>query len=142
MELTFTPVSAALGGLMIGGAAVIMMLLLGRIAGISGILGAALRSPLRGTGWQWAFLVGLVGGAALVNFLLGGWITPREDFPTWALVLAGLLVGFGTSLGSGCTSGHGVCGLSRLSPRSIVATAVFMVFGVATATGLRALVFG
>lgn len=138
MESTFTPISAALGGLMIGSAAVILMLLLGRIAGISGIFGAVLRSPLRGTGWQWAFVIGLVGGATLVNALLGGWITPREGFPAWALVLAGLLVGFGTSLGSGCTSGHGVCGLSRLSPRSFVATVVFMVFGVATATVLRA----
>lgn len=140
METTFTPVSAAIGGVLIGLAAVLLMATLGRIAGISGILGAAIRSPGRGTGWQWAFLAGLLSAAAVVNTALGGWITPRGDFPVWALVLAGLLVGFGTALGNGCTSGHGVCGLSRLSMRSLVATGVFMVLGVATATTLRATV--
>lgn len=136
VETTFTPVSAAIGGVLIGLAAVVLMGTLGRIAGISGILGAAIRS--RDAGWQWAFLAGLVIAGGLANVLLGGWITPRDGFPVWALVLAGLLVGFGTALGSGCTSGHGVCGLSRLSVRSLVATVVFMVFGVATATILRA----
>lgn len=132
----FTPFSAAFGGLLIGLGAVTLMATLGRIAGISGVLGAVLRS--RNAGWQRAFLTGLILAGAGVNVLLGGWITPRESFPVWALVVAGLLVGFGTAMGSGCTSGHGVCGLSRLSRRSLVATVVFMVFGVVTATVLRA----
>jgi uncharacterized membrane protein YedE/YeeE len=141
LETTFTPVSAAVGGALIGLSAVLLMATLGRIAGISGILGAAIRSTGgQRAGWQWAFLAGLVVSAAVVNTALGGWVTPREGFPVWALVLAGLLVGFGTALGNGCTSGHGVCGLSRLSPRSLVATVVFMVFGVGAATLLRATV--
>lgn len=146
LETQFTPVSAAIGGVLIGLAAVVLMGLLGRIAGISGILGAVVRAPGRGAGWQWAFLVGLVLAAFLTNVLLtqwapGGGIVPREGFPVLALIAAGLLVGFGTAMGSGCTSGHGVCGLSRLSTRSLVATVVFMVAGVLTATVLRATFF-
>ncbi len=140
LEAGFTPLPAAIGGALIGLGAVTLMLTLGRIAGISGIVGGVVRGQ-SGSGWQWAFVVGLIGAAWIVNILLGGWITPREGFPVWGLVVAGLAVGFGTALGSGCTSGHGVCGLSRLSGRSLVATLVFMVVGVATATALRATVF-
>lgn len=116
------------------------MATLGRIAGISGILSAVIRSPRAQFGWQWVFLLGLVAAGGAANALLGGWTTPRVDFPVWALVLAGLLVGFGTALGSGCTSGHGVCGLSRLSLRSLVATGVFMALGMASATLFQATV--
>ena len=122
-------VLASIGGILIGLAAAMMMLLNGRIAGISGILRGVL-DPERGDfAWRAAFVVGLLmTGAALL------WLRP-ETFPTelprspGALALAGVLVGFGTRLGSGCTSGHGVCGMSRLSPRSIVATLTFMVTG-------------
>ncbi len=119
----FTPVSALLGGLMIGAAAAGLLMLHGRIAGISGILGGALTGDDRG--FRWAFLVGLPLGAVLVSALQGG-VTVQVEGSTALLVTAGLLVGVGTQLGSGCTSGHGVCGLARRSPRSLIATVTFM----------------
>jgi uncharacterized membrane protein YedE/YeeE len=136
------PVEGFLGGLMIGLAAAIMLLGLGRIAGVSGL--AARATGLSGSGAPRpiaiAFVVGLPLGALFTAALLGG-IETR--FPTSAvqLVIAGLLVGFGTRLGSGCTSGHGVCGVSRLSQRSLVATAVFMASGFATVGLMRAFGF-
>jgi uncharacterized membrane protein YedE/YeeE len=128
-----------LGGLLIGLAASLMLLGAGRIAGVSGI--AARATGIADEGMSrpsaLAFLVGLPLGAGLI--LRGGWAEPAA-LPYWpTLVGAGLLVGFGTRLGSGCTSGHGVCGLSRLSPRSIVATLTFIAAGVATVSGLRLL---
>lgn len=129
---TFTPVSALAGGLTIGAAAALFLVLNGRVAGISGILGGLL-SPARGeVGWRVAFLAGLL-VAPFVHVAAGG-VLPAISIEAspGLLVLAGLLVGFGTRLGSGCTSGHGVCGIGRASPRSLAATGVFMATAVAT----------
>ncbi|MDD2704594.1 MAG: YeeE/YedE family protein [Acidocella sp.] len=112
------------GGLLIGAAASGLILVNGRIAGISGILAGATRRGAQG--WQWAFLAGLLVAGALAA-LAGSPIPPALTQQGWpVLVLAGLLVGFGTRIGGGCTSGHGVCGLARLSPRSLAAVLVFM----------------
>jgi hypothetical protein len=127
----FTPWASLSGGVLIGTAAAVLLLLSGRVAGISGIVGGLL-VPRRGeTAWRLAFVAGLF-AAPLVVALVGANPVPRIDAGFGTLVAAGLLVGLGTSYGSGCTSGHGVCGLSRLSPRSLVATAAFMLAGVAT----------
>lgn len=127
----FTPFAALAGGLLIGLAAAMFALFNGRIAGISGVLGGLLR-PVRGDiAWRVAFVAGLV-GAPLLYSLVGTLPHPEIDASGGALLLAGLLVGVGTRYGSGCTSGHGVCGLSRMSPRSLVATASFMAAGFAT----------
>jgi uncharacterized membrane protein YedE/YeeE len=121
----FTPVSAAVGGALIGLAAVLLMLFTGRIAGISGIFGGCLNVGSGDTGWRLAFLAGLILAPATGSAF--GWLAMPEMPASWiVIVAAGLLVGFGSKLGSGCTSGHGVCGIARLSRRSIVATAVFM----------------
>jgi len=134
---TFTPLSAAAGGLLIGIAAALLALLQGRIAGISGIVGGLLAPRAAGdTGWRLAFVGGLL-LAPLLYRLVAEWQAPAVDAGWGTLVVAGLLVGFGTRLGSGCTSGHGVCGLSRLSPRSFAATLVFMGAGFATVFVLR-----
>ena len=128
----FTPVSALLGGALIGTAALLCWLLLGRIAGISGILAGAAQAQGPERNWRLAFLAGLV--LAPLAFALAGGTLPVPDATRnpAMLVVAGLLVGFGTRLGSGCTSGHGVCGLARLSRRSLAATGVFMASAVAT----------
>ena len=127
----FTPWTSAAGGILIGLAASMLVLLNGRIAGISGIVGGLL-VPRRGEiGWRLAFVAGLLLAPLLVA-LFGYSVVPRIDAGFGLLVVAGLLVGVGTSYGSGCTSGHGVCGLSRLSPRSLVATLAFMAAGMAT----------
>jgi len=127
----FTPLAALAGGVLIGIAAAMFALLNGRIAGISGVLGGLLR-PIKGDmAWRMAFVLGLV-GAPLVYVLFAVLPKPQIDASYSALILAGLLVGIGTRYGSGCTSGHGVCGLSRLSPRSLVATAAFMGAGFVT----------
>ncbi|MBA9070547.1 hypothetical protein FHR71_004316 [Methylobacterium sp. RAS18] len=128
----FTPLSATLGGVMIGAAAALFLLLNGRIAGISGILGGLLAPPSHETGWRATFLAGLV-LAPLVYVGLGGSLPPvtvDASFPL--LVVAGLLVGFGARLGAGCTSGHGVCGIGRGSPRSLAATGTFMAVAILT----------
>lgn len=132
----FTPGIALGGGLLIGAGAVVLMAGLGRIAGISGMV-HGLFSSEPGRGWRASFLVGLVAGAAVYVTLWPGDIPVRHGFPTLLLVIAGLLVGAGTKLGSGCTSGHGVCGIARWSKRSITATAVFMACGIITAIILR-----
>jgi len=121
----FTPVSAVIGGLLIGCAAALMLLANGRVAGVSGILGSALVSGDE-RGWRVAFLVGLPLGAWLASVGVGGGEVTLTGSPFY-LMGAGLLVGAGTQWGSGCTSGHGVCGMARLSGRSWVATGVFMV---------------
>lgn len=133
---TFTPYTALAGGALIGLAAAILVLCNGRIAGISGILGALLRPSAGGIGWRLAFLAGLV-GAPLVYALAASVPRPQIDAGWGTLVVAGLLVGLGTRYGAGCTSGHGVCGLSRLSPRSLVATLAFMGAGFATVYVIR-----
>jgi uncharacterized membrane protein YedE/YeeE len=132
MEMdNFTPVSALIGGGMIGLASVVLMLFIGRIAGIAGIVGGLFGSVGSGIGWRLAFVAGLIAGPFVVP-LAGGTIPDVIiDAPLPIVVAAGLLVGFGTRLGSGCTSGHGVCGLARLSPRSLVATLSFMAAGAA-----------
>jgi uncharacterized membrane protein YedE/YeeE len=131
---TFTPVASFAGGALIGLAAVVLMALSGRIAGVSGITAGLLSwsRPGRETGWRFAFVAGVVLAPVLIagaGFLA---MPIRFVAATSTMALAGLLVGFGTVLGNGCTSGHGVCGIARLSIRSIVATAVFMAAGVAT----------
>jgi uncharacterized membrane protein YedE/YeeE len=137
--LNAMPVEGFMGGLLIGLAAAIMLLGLGRIAGVSGM--AARATGIADTGAPRnvaiAFVVGLPLGALLISQTVG---TVNVSFPAsiWPLIIGGLLVGYGTRLGSGCTSGHGVCGLSRLSPRSMVATGMFMASGFVTVGILRA----
>jgi hypothetical protein len=118
------------GGALIGLASVLLLAVTGRIAGISGILGGLLSAP-GDRAWRVAFLLGLPAGAALVAWLMGG-LVQEQSAKGWTLIAAGLLVGFGTRLGSGCTSGHGVCGLARRSPRSAAATVVFIAAGMLT----------
>ena len=132
----FTPLAALAGGTLIGLAAALFVLLNGRIAGISGVLGGLL-VPRRGdVAWRLAFVGGLV-AAPLAYGLFAALPVLQIDAGYGTLVTAGLLVGIGTRYGAGCTSGHGVCGLSRLSPRSAVATACFMTAGFATVFVLR-----
>jgi uncharacterized protein len=137
--LHFTPWASLAGGVLIGTATAMFLLLNGRIAGISGILGGLLRPQAGNTGWRVAFVLGLV-AAPLLYQLAAPLPLVQIDAGTAVLVLAGLLVGVGTRYGSGCTSGHGVCGLSRLSPRSMVATAAFMVAGFVTVFVIRHLI--
>ena len=138
----FTPFSAALGGLLIGSAAALLMLANGRIAGISGIVGQALwPSAGEERGWRIAFLTGLPLGAAIVA-LTRGPLDVTIDAGPWTLAVAGVFVGFGTRLGSGCTSGHGVCGMARGSARSVAATATFMTVAGATVFVVRHMLGG
>lgn len=137
----FTPWSALAGGVLIGLAAAMFALLNGRIAGISGVIGGLLRPVPRDVDWRVAFLGGLV-AAPLVYLAFAPLPRPQIDAGYGALVIAGLLVGIGTRYGSGCTSGHGVCGLARLSPRSLAATATFMTAGFVTVYLLRHLLTG
>jgi uncharacterized membrane protein YedE/YeeE len=132
----FNPWSALAGGLLIGSAVAILALVNGRIAGISGIAGGLLHPQAGQWSWRAAFLAGLV-GAPLAYSRLAGVPAVRIDASTLQLVLAGLLVGIGTRYGSGCTSGHGVCGVARASPRSIAATFSFMGAGMVTVFVLR-----
>lgn len=133
----FTPYQGLAGGLLIGIASVLMLLGTGRIAGISGIYGGILM-PVRGdVAWRLWFIGGILLGALLWPLLTGNPL-PVDLQVSWPLMLlAGLLVGFGTRLGSGCTSGHGVCGIGRLAPRSMVATATFISAAVATTFVMR-----
>lgn len=128
----FTPVSGLIGGLLIGLAAALLLLLNGRISGISGIVGGLLAPKSSDAGWRVVFIAGLLLGAFGYMLSTGGAMPVRMQASMPVLVVAGLLVGFGTRFGSGCTSGHGLCGIARLSKRSIVASAVF--FGVAMLT--------
>jgi hypothetical protein len=141
--------ASAAGGALIGTAAAALLVVNGRVLGASGIVNGILdRAAHPGHGsepgdldWRLALVVGVIAGALLVDAILAGGAlaaaAPRTGFPVWALVVAGLLVGAGTRIGSGCTSGHGICGIARLSPRSLVATATFMVAGIATVWVLR-----
>jgi uncharacterized membrane protein YedE/YeeE len=125
----FTPISALIGGAMIGLSAALLMLLVGRIAGISGILGDLLLPRANFRDWRIAFVGGLIAAPLLYALagLAGRFSLPVPAMPNWvAVVFAGFLVGFGVRLSGGCTSGHGVCGMARLSPRSFVATLIFM----------------
>ena len=118
------------GGLLIGLAAVLLMMALGRIAGISGIVFNGFRNPILNA-WALLFLVGLIAGAWSMH-LISGIPVPAFDVPLPLLLAGGFIVGVGTKLGSGCTSGHGICGIGRLSVRSIIATVTFMSFGIGT----------
>ncbi|MBU6491976.1 MAG: YeeE/YedE family protein [Burkholderiales bacterium] len=128
----FTPIPSLAGGLLIGAAAATLILVNGRIAGISGILGRMLRWPRGDAGWQIAFLAGMIGAPLLVRAVSGAAIPLEIDTGWSTLLAAGFLVGLGTRYAGGCTSGHGVCGMSRGSTRSIVATLTFMAAGVLT----------
>lgn len=134
METTFTPYSALIGGVLIGASATLMLLLTGRIAGVSGVFGGILEArPGSGDiGWRAAFLVGLVLGPALYELASAAPVAVPVTAAVPTIVIGGLLVGVGTRLGSGCTSGHGVCGLGRRSPRSAAAVAVFLLTGFGT----------
>ena len=137
----FTPWSALAGGAIIGLAAAMFALVNGRVAGISGIVGGLLRPTLPDAVWRLAFIAGLI--VAPILYIVFAQLPPiviEAGYPT--LVVAGVLVGVGTRLGSGCTSGHGVCGLSRASPRSLVATFVFMAAGFATVFVMRHVLSG
>ncbi len=136
----FTPGSALAGGLLIGASASLLLILNGRIAGISGIVAGLFQRDFREVAWRAAFVVGVVLGPLLYRVLFGPVPPVSFDASMGVIVVAGLLVGFGTRLGSGCTSGHGVCGLSRASPRSAVATAVFMVTALVTVFVTRHLI--
>jgi uncharacterized membrane protein YedE/YeeE len=129
----FTPLASLLGGALIGAAAVALMAATGRIAGVSGIAARLLPPyPDGGFAGRLAFVLGIVAAPLVVGLVTGSMPVPRIEATTPVLALAGLLVGFGAVWGNGCTSGHGVCGLSRLSLRSLVATAVFMATAMAT----------
>ena len=133
----FTPLTGALGGALIGLAAALLLALNGRIAGISGIVGGLLPPRAGDALWRLLFVLGLALGALLVRLYSGAPLAVPVESSTFALVLGGLLVGFGTRLGSGCTSGHGICGLARLSPRSLVAVLTFMASAMLTVFALR-----
>lgn len=139
----FTPVASTIGGMLIGLSAVLLMLFNGRIAGISGIL-ARLFPPYNGTNVPSAiaFVVGLMAAPLCYAAVVGAPVIQTVSANVGLMALAGVLVGFGTVYGSGCTSGHGVCGLARLSRRSLVATAIFMVMGFATVFVMRHVIGG
>jgi len=128
---------ALAGGVLIGISATLLLWLTGRIAGISGILGGVLMPRSGDVTWRAAFLVGLIGAGAAYLWLVPGADAQRQGFPPLLLVIAGLLVGFGTRMGNGCTSGHGVCGLGRLSMRSFAAVLTFMATAMATTCIVR-----
>lgn len=132
----FTPWPSLLGGALIGLAAALLLLFNGRIAGISGIIGGLLKPNKHDMSWRVAFLLGLI-ASPFIWTLLAPLPVIQINTSTPLIIVAGLLVGFGTRLGSGCTSGHGVCGIARLSPRSIVATLAFMFTGILTVYVIR-----
>ena len=118
------------GGLLLGASAMWLLLSMGRIAGISGVIWGAMAGPDRS--WRWLFLIGLLFGGGVTHFALGQPLPDPSRAPMWIVAISGLLVGIGTRMGGGCTSGHGVCGLGRRSPRSAVATLTFMALGIIT----------
>ncbi|MEQ1879277.1 MAG: YeeE/YedE family protein [Bdellovibrionia bacterium] len=126
------------GGILIGISVSLMLYWNGRVTGISGIAYGLLKPAYGDVGWRLSFLVGLISGGLTLQLLRPGVFQGSLPTSDWTVGAAGILVGFGTVLGSGCTSGHGVCGISRLSPRSLFATAVFILFGVGTVAALRA----
>jgi uncharacterized protein len=134
----FTPISAFSGGILIGIAATLLLLFNGRIAGISGIMGGLISATSR-TEWYWrlAFLAGIIIGASLLHLIKPELYEARQNFPIWLLACGGFLVGFGTRMGNGCTSGHAVCGIARFSVRSIAATITFMFSGFITVYVIR-----
>ena len=135
----FTPVASTVGGALIGLSATVLLLFYGRIAGISGIFWGALSQREPDSIWRWAFLGGLLLGGLGMSVAFPSLFAVTHGRTLWMIALAGILVGVGVRLGSGCTSGHGVCGLSRLSPRSLVATLSFIATGALTVLVVRLL---
>ncbi len=131
-----------LGGSLIGLAVTIMLLFNGRVTGISGIIASSLAKPTSEGMWRWMFLGGLLAGGVLIQIARPDLFTNASSRGSVAIIVAGLLVGYGTVMGSGCTSGHGVCGISRLSVRSLMATLTFMLFGFLTVQAVRYLAGG
>lgn len=144
MPTEFTPIAALVGGLLIGAAILVLFHTLGRIAGVSGMISGAFRksTPASERAWRLAFLGGLLVGPVVATQLIGQTLIQPSPASLPTLIVAGLAVGLGTGMANGCTSGHGVCGVSRLSSRSIVATGVFMAFGFLTASVGRHLFMG
>ena len=134
---SFTALHALIGGLLIGSSAVLLLWLNGRIAGVTGMLTGLLVKPSNSPLWRLLFLLGLVGGCALYGLFAAEPTPQRQGFSPLLLIAAGLLTGYGTAQANGCTSGHGVCGLARLSLRSLVATATFLGLAIATTFVLR-----
>ena len=132
-------INATIGGVMIACSVIMMMSLLGKVTGISGVVWQTVKvdkdEPIQL--WRPAFLIGLIVGPVLVHYLLSWEFPVVQSDNTWLIILSGVLVGFGTKLGSGCTSGHGICGIGRFSLRSIVATVVFMVAGIVTVAAVN-----
>jgi uncharacterized membrane protein YedE/YeeE len=124
-------IAALIGGMLIGLSATILLAFDGRIAGISGIVNGAMKFT-EGENWRSLFLVGMLVGGLVYEYLLASQPTPTSSFAPWSMILGGLLVGFGTRMGNGCTSGHGVCGLGRLSLRSLIAVITFMITAIIT----------
>lgn len=132
-------INALLGGSIIGVSVSLMLLWNGRVTGISGIINGILTPAKGDTAWRGLFVVGLLTGGLVLKVLNPATFSGTLETDTWTTVVAGLLVGFGTILGSGCTSGHGVCGISRMSPRSLVSTATFISAGVVAVALFRKL---
>ena len=128
------------GGILLGLSAIWLLLTLGRVAGISGIAWGSIAGPDRG--WRWLFLVGLLLGGLLTHTVIGQPLPDESAAPTWLIAISGLLVGIGTRMGGGCTSGHGVCGLGRRSPRSVTATLTFITLGIVTVFVMQNLIGG
>jgi len=140
--LSFTPIPSLLGGMILGVAAALFVLLHGRTLGISGIVSGLLHPKLTDTAWRLSLVLGLICAPFLAALFFGIFPVVEIDSSWLAIVIAGLLVGFGAQYGSGCTSGHGICGLSRLSPRSLVATLAFMGAGFVMVFIIRHLIGG
>jgi uncharacterized membrane protein YedE/YeeE len=134
MPSTFTPVPALVGGVLMGVAAGAMWLAYGRVAGIAGIFAGLLRRRDGDTGWRLAFVLGLLAGACALASVKPHWFDAQAPHAWPVLAVSGVLVGFGTRMANGCTTGHGICGTSRLSIRSITATLVFMALGISVAS--------
>ncbi|MEE4121448.1 MAG: YeeE/YedE thiosulfate transporter family protein [Paracoccaceae bacterium] len=126
METAFTPLQSLAGGALIGAAAVLLMLVAGRIMGATGVLAGAIWGP-DDRSWRIALIAGMLTGPLAYLGLTGGFPAIQVPVSTWMMIVGGFLVGVGVTFGGGCTSGHGVCGMARLSPRSIVATVTFMI---------------
>lgn len=133
----FTPISALIGGMLIGLSASLFLWLNGRIAGISGLFHGLFLNDKRDFLWRFLFLIGLIAGSQIYYLFPEIAFTPRTHYPIFLLILSGFLVGLGTKIGGGCTSGHGICGIARMSVRSITATLVFILFGVASLYFIR-----
>lgn len=138
----FNWITALLGGILIGISSTIMLATVGRITGISGFVHRLVTPTVGDRGWRWIFLVGMIGGGAIYEYAFTSTPTPNFNFAPAAMIVGGLIVGFGTRMGGGCTSGHGVCGLGRLSVRSLVAVITFLATGVATVYVVRHLFTG